>query len=201
MMMREGTNPTISLQEEVLKSFPPPETATICHFPCWNVYWCAAACVAAMPAPLPPLLLWDHPMEQGCAVLRPGLGWEVAVPGVCGVLHSTKVFAQWQIKGAKKQLCRHEVLVESRGKCCHGWNTPYVLWVLNAGIFACLGCISHWVMFTVTILYSSPFTELCACEHLYFLLLMAHWRCFKAFWLVSHIILSLRQDTKRKPRL
>lgn len=108
-------------------------------------------------------------------MLSPGSGWGVAAPGVCGVLHRTMMFAQPQTKGAKKQLCRHDVLVESRGKCCHGWNISYVLQILNAGIFAHLGCISHWVMFTATVLYSSPFTELCRCEHWYFCVLpVAH---------------------------
>lgn len=179
MMMREATNPTISPLAEVLEpsSFFPPETATVCPFPRWNVCRCAAACVAAVPAPVhtSAVVRPSQGARLSCAEPWLGLGREVALPGACGVLHSTMVFAWPQIKGAKKLPCRHDVLVESRGKCCHGWKTSHVLHVLSTGIFAHPGCISHWVMFTVAILYSSPFTELCTREHWHFCVLpVAH---------------------------
>lgn len=99
-----------------LRVFFPPDTATICQFPCWNMYWSAAACVAAVPAPVHSSAVVgpSHGVRLCCAKPWLGLGggftWCLWGPlqhqGVCTTTNqgSKDVTVQtWRVSGEQGQ--------------------------------------------------------------------------------------------------
>lgn len=135
------------------------------------------------------LLVWFHPLEWGCAESWLGLGGEVALPVVCGVLRSTTVFAQPQIQGNKQATVltwcvsgdqRSMLLWQKDLSCSLGDWTPGFMDIL--GVFL-PGCCLLSLFYTLNLLWN--FAHVSVGISVCCLLLMAHWRCFKAWWLVS----------------
>lgn len=158
----------------------PPLTVTVCQFLCWNMYWCAAPCVAGVPASVytsagvgP-----SHGARLRCAVPWLGLGGKVALPAapqhpsVC-----TTTNPREQISNCADMVCQWRP-----GDTAVMAERPLMFSrCLNTRIFAPTGCISLWVMFTLIIFYPSPFMDLCTWQHWYFHVPPAAYGSLEAF--------------------
>lgn len=187
-MMREGRKSHHFPTGRGLINCVSPETGTIFQFLCWNMLVCSYLCCSCFDICAHLSWFGSVPWSEAVLSLAGSGGW-MALPAVFGVLLSTTVFAQLWIQGSKQATVltwyvsgdqRSMLSWQKDLSCSLGDWTPGSMDIL--GIFL-PGCCLLSLFYTLNLLWNSAHVSIgisVCC-----LLLMAHWRRFKACWLVS----------------